>query len=234
MKGDIIIVEEHHREVARKIIRKSLAYIVAHPTRYLITVAGESGSGKSETAQAIADELYSHGLKSIVLGQDDYFYLPPKLNDAKRRENTDWLGPHVEVNISDLQGNIDQALCGATKLVKPLIDYHKLDVRNEEIDISEVKVIIAEGTYTSLLKNIDTKIFIARNRLDTLEHRQKRNRGNEVNDPLIEKILKTEHKIIAGHKFLADFVITKEYNLEDLNRSSNAANRAKGPFSGGY
>jgi len=60
---------------------------------------------------------------------------------------------------------------------------------------------------------VDAKIFIARNRLDTLEHRKKRNRGNEVKDPFTEQILVTEHKIIAGHKQLADFVITKDYDL---------------------
>ena len=220
MKDDIIVIEEHHREVARKIVQKSITRIMSHPTKYLMTVAGESGSGKSETARAIADELKAKGLKSIVLGQDDYFYLPPKLNDTKRRKNPDWMGPHVEVNIAALQENINQALNGTTKLVKPIIDYHNSDVGNEEIDIAGTKVIIAEGTYTSLLKNINTKIFIARNRIDTLSHRKKRNRGTEAQDPFIEEILKTEHKIIAGHMFLADFVITKEYNLEPRNNYS--------------
>ena len=56
-------------------------------------------------------------------------------------------------------------------------------------------------------------MFIARNRLDTLEHRQKRNRGNEVGDPFIENVLKLEHKIIAGHQQLADFVITRDYDV---------------------
>lgn len=213
MKGDIIIVEEHHRKVAKSIVSEILPIIMKHPTRYSITVAGESGSGKSETAQAIADELKTHALNSIVLGQDDYFHLPPQLNDARRRENSDWLGPHVEVDLSALQKNIDDALLGAMNLEKPIIHYHESEIRNEQIDIRDTKVIIAEGTYTSLLKNIHTKVFIARNRIDTLAHRKKRNRGNEAHDPFIEDILKTEHKIIAGHIYLSDFIITKEYNL---------------------
>ena len=72
---------------------------------------------------------------------------------------------------------------------------------------------IAEGAYTTLLKHVDTRVFIARNRLDTLAHRKKRNRGNDISDPFIEEVLKTEHKIIAGHQQLADFVITKEYDV---------------------
>jgi uridine kinase len=34
-----------------------------------------------------------------------------------------------------------------------------------------------------------------------------------VNDPFVEGILETEHKIIAGHKFLADIIITKDYDV---------------------
>ncbi|MGD9223099.1 MAG: zeta toxin family protein [Desulfobacteraceae bacterium] len=214
MKGDIIIIEEHHRKAGKLIASEISPIIMKRSGRYSITVAGESGSGKSETAQAIADELQTYELNSIVLGQDDYFYLPPRSNDAKRREDVDWLGPHVEVNFPALQQNIDGALLGSSKIEKPIIDYNDSVIGNEEIDISDIKVIIAEGTYTSLLKNIDTKVFIARNRIDTLEHRKKRNRGNEVHDPFIEDILKTEHKIIAGHIFLSDFIITKEYEVK--------------------
>jgi len=56
-------------------------------------------------------------------------------------------------------------------------------------------------------------VFISRNWMKTLEDRRKRNRGNEVNDPFTEQILATEHKIIAGHKQLADFVISDEFEV---------------------
>jgi uridine kinase len=118
------------------------------------------------------------------------------------------------VNLPVLQKNIDDALLGSSEIDKPLIDYSAFAIGSEQVDLSDIKVIIAEGTYTSLLHNIDTKVFIARNRIDTLEHRQKRNRGNEVHDPFIENILKMEHKIIAGHIYLSDFVITKDYEVE--------------------
>ncbi len=139
--------------------------------------------------------------------------LPPKSNDVKRRENPEWLGPHVEVQLDILESNLKDAINGQPEITKPLIDYNANVIEEEKVNLESVKVVIAEGTYTSLLKNVDTKIFIARNRLDTLEHRKKRNRGDEVGDPFIENVLKTEHKIIAGHRQLADFVITKEYEV---------------------
>ncbi len=213
MKGDIIVLEEHHTQAASVIVPDLVEAINAKDGRYIITVAGESGSGKSETGKAIADELQTHGIASVLLGQDDYFELPPKSNDAKRREDDSWLGPHVEVRLDVLEQNLVDAINGAEQIVKPLIDYNANSVEDETIDLQGVEVVIAEGTYTTLLKNVDTKVFIARNRVDTLEHRQKRNRGTEVGDSFIENVLKLEHKIIAGHKQLADFVITRDYDV---------------------
>jgi uridine kinase len=213
VKGDIIVLEEHHKKAASLIVPHIIEKINNKPIRYTLTVSGESGSGKSETGQAIADELAKHGLKAVVLGQDDYFVLPPKSNDAKRREDPEWLGPHIEVKLDVLEQNLKDAIEGKDEITKPLVDYKQNRVEEETISLAGVKVVIAEGTYTALLKRVDTKVFIARNRLDTLEHRQKRNRGDEVDDPFIEQVLMTEHKIIAGHRQLADFVITKDYDV---------------------
>jgi uridine kinase len=213
MKGDVILVEEHHIRAARAIVPKILPKIRQTAERYTITVAGESGSGKSETGKAIADELEKEGIKTVLLGQDDYFVLPPKSNDARRREDPEWLGPHVEVRLDLLDGNLKDAIQGKNQIRKPLVDYNADSVEEEIVSLEGVEAVVAEGTYTSLLKNVDTKVFINRNRLDTLEHRQKRNRGGEAADPFVENILKMEHKIIAGHKQLADFVITRDYDV---------------------
>jgi uridine kinase len=110
-------------------------------------------------------------------------------------------------------------MVGKPSIIKPLIDYDANTVEDDTVDLEGIHVVIAEGTYTSLLKNADTRVFITRNRLDTLEHRRKRNRGNEVNDPFIEEILITEHKIIAGHRQLADFIIDKDYVVTTRNLS---------------
>ena len=213
MKGDVILLEEHHKRASRKIVYAILENIKRKEQRDIITVAGESGSGKSETSKAIHDELTKIQIKSILLGQDDYFVLPPRSNDTKRREDPEWLGPHVEVKLDLLEQNLKDAICGKKEIIKPLVNYDDNSIGSEVVSLEGVKVVIAEGTYTSLLKHVDTKVFIARSCLDTLDHRQKRNRGNETGDPFIEQVLTIEHKIIAGHKQLADFVITKGYNV---------------------
>jgi uridine kinase len=213
MKGDVLVIEEHHRRAAAEIVAALVDRICANGGRFVITVAGESGSGKSETAAALAEQLGSAGLRCAILGQDDYFLQPPRSNDQLRRTDPEWLGPHVEVRFDLLQANVDDALGGAGEIEKPLIDYHANEIGSEVVGLEGVKVVIVEGTYVSLLRHVDCRVFSARNRHDTLEHRQKRNRGGEAFDPFIEAVLETEHKIIAGHRFLADFVLTREFDV---------------------
>jgi len=213
MKGDIILLSEKHIHAAEIIVSQIAEKVKTKPSRFVITVAGESGSGKSETGLAIANELEKLEIKCVLLGQDDYFFLPPKSNTAKRREDPDWLGPHVEVNFGVFEQNLVDAISGSSEIIKPQVDYNANKIEKETISLEGIKVIIAEGTYTSLLKHVDIKVFIARNWLKTLEDRKKRNRGNEVNDPFTENILAIEHKIIAGHKQLADFVIDDDFDV---------------------
>jgi uridine kinase len=211
MKGDKVIVLDYHRRAGSEIVSHVIRDVRRKKTVYVITIAGESGSGKSETAQAVADDLAKLGIKSVLLGQDDYFVLPPKPNDLKRREDPEWLGPHIEVKLDVLEHNLASAIRGQREIVKPLVDYDSNTIGDETVNLDGIKVLIVEGTYTSLLKHVDTRVFICRDWLDTLEHRQKRKRGNEVGDPFIEQVLSIEHKIIAGHRQLADILITKDY-----------------------
>lgn len=213
MKGDRIVVEEHHLSAAARIAAILLGRVRNKTGRYAITVAGESGSGKSETARALADAFRGQGLGAVVLGQDDYFVLPPRSNDARRRADPEWLGPHVEVRLDLLDANLRDAVNGQPAIVKPLVDYDADRIDEETLGLEGTRVVIAEGTYTSLLRHVDTRIFIARTHLDTLEHRLKRNRGREAGDPFVERVLAAEHTIIAGHRSLADYVITRDYDV---------------------
>ena len=179
--------------------------------RYTITVAGESGSGKSETAQAIAEAFDAVGIASTIYQQDDYFVHPPRTNDATRRRDIAWVGTG-EVKLDLLDQHLAAALAGADQVEKPLVIYEEDRIDTETLDLSGAKVVIAEGTYTTLLDNVDTRVFIARNRLETMEHRQKR--GREDFDPFIEEVLTIEHEIISAHRERADIVITRDYDVE--------------------
>lgn len=211
MRGDIIIVEDHHRAAAAAIVGRIAPVVAAKPGRFTITVAGESGSGKSETAQAIADAFAERSVASAIYQQDDYFVHPPRTNDQTRRHDISWVGAG-EVHLDLLDSHLQAALDGDDEVEKPLVIYEEDRIDSEIMDLRDAKVVIAEGTYTSLLQNVDVRVFIARNRLDTMEHRMKR--GREDFDPFLEEVLTIEHDIISQHRDLADVVITRDYDVE--------------------
>ena len=211
MQGDIILVGEEHRAAADKIVDRLIDEVQGSDRRYTITVAGESGSGKSETGQALADAFEERGVAAAVLQQDDYYVLPPRFNDAARRANFKWVGI-TEVRIDLLDSHLQAAQDGADSITKPLVIYEDNRIDEEEISFDGVKVVIAEGVYTSLCDHVDRRVFITRNRLETMEHRMKR--GREDFDPFIEEVLTTEHEIISQHRPLADVIITRDYDVE--------------------
>ena len=208
MKGDILIIDDNHRKAGKQVADLILKEIKDSKNKYVITVAGESGAGKSETAFSIAEVLEKENLKCFIFGQDDYFVYPPKTNAAQREKDINWVGmPEVKLDLMD--PNLKDVLEGNTKLTKPLVDFDADKIGEETVDLKDYDVLIAEGTYTTSLKNADCRVFIDRNKMDTIESRKKRAR--EAQDEFLDKILTIEHEIISKHKALADIVISKEW-----------------------
>ncbi len=212
MRGDTIIVEEHHRRAAAEIVPALLPRIRESGGRYTISVAGESGSGKSEMATAIADALARKGIDSVIFQQDDYFVYPPKSNDRARRDDITWVGLQ-EVRLDLLDEHLHAFRDGAVSIDKPLVVYETDSVTAEDMPTAEARVAIAEGTYTSLLENVDTRVFIARDYQETRAHREKRKRDAAELDPFIDEVLKIEHAIISEHRARADIVINADYSV---------------------
>lgn len=210
MEGDVILVEEHHRRAASRIATGLRRDIRSAGRPYTITIAGESGSGKSESAQALREALQEDGMTCVILQQDDYFALPPKANDRHRHADLEWVGPQ-EVSLALLDSHLKLARAGARELVKPLVIYDADEIHTETVALAGVDVVIAEGTYTTLLEYVDSRVFIDRTREDTLETR--RRRGREEMDEFLEQVLQIEHTIISSHRSRADTIITRDYDV---------------------
>jgi uridine kinase len=173
-------------------------------------VAGESGAGKSEVAQALALQFEEVGYPSTVLQQDGYFVHPPRSNDRARREDIGWVGPG-EVRLDLMEEHLALFRAGA-RLTKPLVRYLEDRIDQVEVDLSPFQIAIVEGTYVTLLKNVDVRVFIARDYHASRAHREKRRRHASELDPFIDQVLAVEHGIIAPHRMLADIVIHEDYS----------------------
>ncbi len=215
MIGDKLIIEKHHTDRAAEIVAL-LAGRIGPDGRFTLTVAGESGAGKSELAYEIYRQLNERGVPAEVLQQDDYFVFPPKTNHEMRRRNLAQVGPY-EVKLDFLDSNLRSFKRGESPIYKPLVIYDEDRITTEELDVDGLAVLIAEGTYTSLLKFIEFRVFIDRDYRETLQARKRRARDKF--EPFVKDVLEREHQIISQHKELADVVVSSDFDSIELRSS---------------
>jgi len=207
MIGDKLIIEKHHTDRAAELC-DLLSDLVEPERRLALSVAGESGAGKSELAYEIYRQLNERGIPTEVLQQDDYFVFPPQTNHEMRRRNLEQVGPY-EVKLDFLDSNLRSFKRGESPIYKPLVVYDEDRITRQELDVADLAVLIAEGTYTSLLEFVDLRVFIDRDYRQTLEARKRRARDRW--EPFIQDVLEREHEVITQHKALVDLVIPPDF-----------------------
>jgi len=213
MIGDKLLITDYHEAAAKMIMEYLKVLEIEVP--FSVSISGESGSGKSEIAEVLKRILTSEGKRVLVLGQDDYFRLPPHSNHKQRKIDINWVGPR-EVQLRFMSEHV-RTLCSLEKkqAVKPLVYFSEDKIGTETIT-GPFDVVIAEGTYTSLLEDIHVKVFIDGDFRITKLHRLQRNRDQSLEQnhdadlKFLEKVLEIEHKMISKHKNLADIVIPTE------------------------
>lgn len=206
MRGDRLVIGDHHRAIAREVLDHVLR--ARHP-RMVVTVAGESGAGKSELGSELARLLDEAGVATALFQQDDYFVFPPRTNHEMRRNNLEQVGTY-EVKLDLLDANLRAFKRGWSPIYKPVVDYDADAIEHEELDVSGVEVAVVEGTYTTALRFADLRVFIDRTYEDTLAHR--RARGRDPLEPFVEEVLRREHQIIRRHRDLADLVVSRDFD----------------------
>lgn len=211
MKGDSIVVESHHQQAAQGVHDLIRARQDSPDGRLVVSVAGESGAGKSEIAQALAGLFEQDGKRAMILQQDDYFVHPPLSNDQVRRENIGWVGPS-EVRLDLMEKHLELFRQGGC-LTKPLVRYLENRIDEVRVDLAPFDVVIAEGTYVTLLKHVDVRVFITRDYHANRPHREKRRRHASELDPFIDQVLAVEHTLISPHRSLADLLIHDDYSV---------------------
>jgi uridine kinase len=212
MRGDKLIIREHHVKAAQSIAPLLIPEILQHKNVFIISIAGESGSGKSEIAAVLTRLLREdENINSIIIQQDDYFVYPPKTNAEMRRKDIRHVGL-AEVRLDLLDQNLSDIMKGCSEIKKPLVIFDEDKITEERLCLEGVHVVIVEGTYTTLLQNVHQHIFIDLTYMETQESR--RQRAREEQDQYLETILEIEHKIISSHRTQADILVTKNYEAK--------------------
>lgn len=210
MRGDKLVIQKYHEKAAQKIAELLLPLPGADADKFVISVAGESGVGKSEIAFVLNDSFNKSDVSSIVLQQDDYFVYPPKTNAGMRLKDIGHVGLS-EVRLELLDRHLGDFINGKSEISKPLVIFEEDRITQEILALGNIRVMIIEGTYTTVLKNVHRRVFIDRTYEDSKETRTRR--GRETQDDFLEKVLMIEHDIISSHKSEADIIVTRDYEV---------------------
>lgn len=206
--------ERTAREAARLTLARSLVaalrgrFALIPDSRTVVAIAGESGSGKSVTATALAQVLGTDGLPAVVLHQDDYFLRPPRANHEHRCAHLDSVGPH-EVNLTLLAAHVAAFRAGRDGVTGPRADHASDSFRTRRLDFASVAVLVVEGTYALQLADTDVRIFLDATHEDTADRRRRRNR--DIDAPIIDRILAIEHALIAPQARRAHLLIDRDF-----------------------
>jgi uridine kinase len=216
-EGEALVVEPRHLLFARTLLAAIGAATPLDPAaRTVIGIAGESGSGKSITATALAQVLGEAGHASVVLHQDDYFVRPPRANHEHRCVDLSSVGPQ-EVDLARLARHVAD-FHAARNAVGPWVDHRTDTFRARPLPLAAAVVLIVEGTYVLGLDDLDVRVFLEATHRDTAERRRRRNR--DVDAPIVDQVLAIEHGLIAPQSRLAHIVVDRDFAIRRVKRLS--------------
>jgi uridine kinase len=212
MLGDILLINDMHKDAARDIAAKVLVDREAKGERYryVVGISGESGSGKSELAHALGTFLKEKSIRVKVIHTDNYYKIQPLLREEWRRNKGfdkigineyDWV--KISKTLRDFK---EQQEC-----MIPCIDLIPEQVDKLITDFSKIDLLIVDGLYAIKADDIDMRVFI-----DLTYHETKINQIIRMKEALSDfrlNILEHEHQAVSSLKPMADLVVDKSYQV---------------------
>ncbi|HPE33611.1 MAG TPA: hypothetical protein PLI65_02330 [Bacteroidales bacterium] len=208
MLGDILLITEKHKQAAEIIA----AHIINNrKDRMIIAISGESGSGKSELAHAIAKILRKEGIFAKPLHTDNYYKTHPlERREWRLRHGIENVVGYDEYDWEKINQNLDDFRNGRRSEM-PCVDLVTEQVDRLITNFGEVDMLLVEGLYAIKSDNVDLRVFIELTYLETKEKHTKDARGKEIMDEARWATLGQEHKMVQALKPRADLLVTKEY-----------------------
>jgi len=208
MLGDVLLLEEKHKNAAKLIISEILKI---HKEKIIVCVSGESGSGKSELSHCIGKDLVKiHKIPTKILHSDNYYKIHPHIRNQWRMDNGIENVGLNEIDWQKLNNNISDFLNSKVSKM-PCIDLVPDEIDELVTDFAKYKILIVDGLYAINVHCSDINIYI-----DLTYHETKKAqsaRGKENSDELRWKILEQEHKTVLSLRPKTNIFINKDYSV---------------------
>ena len=208
MLGDVLLITEKHLVAADLIIEEVLA---KKKNKFIIGISGESGSGKSELAHAVAKGLRKHKIIAKPLHIDNYYRIHPLERTQWRTENgIENVVGYSEYDWDTIYRNISEFKQGISS-TGPCVDLVTEQIDQLTTDYSVVDMLIIDGLYAIKTEGVDLSVFI-----ELTYHETKKAqvvRGKEPQNEYRARVLEQEHKMVQALRPKANLLVNMEYKL---------------------
>lgn len=222
MLGDVLLINDMHKEAAQAIFDHIKSGCINKDERYrcIVGISGESGSGKSELSHALGKLLKDNHIRAKVIHTDNYYKIQPLLREEWRRnkgfdniglEEYDWI--KIRKTIRDFK---EEQEC-----MIPCIDLIPEQVDKLITDFSKVDLLIVEGLYAIKAPDVDVRVYI-----DLTYHETKINQIIRMKEALSDfrlGILEKEHQSVTSLKHKADLIVDKSYQVVTIEKHVNGS-----------
>lgn len=210
MLGDVLLIEDKHRKAARQIMGY-LESLAAEKT--ILSMSGGSGSGKSEIAHLVAQELKDLHTPAKVLHMDNYYRVPPQQRKSWRLEHgLERIGPDeydwelINRHMADFRGD-------AAHVTLPCIDLLTDQVDELTTSFEGLKYMVLEGLF-AIKAQADLRILIDLTHHETKSAQHKR--GKEKVNGYRWQVLEREHQEVQALRPLTDLLVTRDFNVKEI------------------
>ncbi|MBF0433242.1 MAG: uridine kinase [Fibrobacteria bacterium] len=201
MIGDVLILKPFHEQVAKKMYRQISK--LKRQKKIVVTIAGESGTGKSEIAHQLRILLKLKGEKAKIFHLDNYYNTSPdERTEVRKKKGMDFVGDH-EIVWEKVETHI-KAFRAGKKATIPFVDLYTNEKDFLITSFKNAHVLIIEGLYATKA-SADLRFLIDLTYHDTKDQRVARKK--EKQNYFRGKVLEKEHEAVQSHRPLVDYFI---------------------------
>ncbi len=136
--------------------------------------------------------------------------------DAGRAALADYLGTPNEIAFDELSAILTAFHDGARSLMLKRMGRTVDEVWYDEVDVSDVRVIVLEWTHgnNEHLRGVDLPILLNSTPEETLAHRRRRNRDGGVDSPFTTMVLGIEQEMLRAQAHRAAIIVAKSGEIQ--------------------
>lgn len=193
-------------------------------SKFVVSVYGGSGVGKSEIASLLSFYLNDAGIPSYIMSGDNYPHRIPKYNDAERERIhaeggvealTSYLGSELEINFKEVNEILRLFHSGEEVIYLRRMGRAETELWYEPVRLGGAEVLVLEWTHgnNDHLRGIDIPIFLSSTPAETLAHRIRRGRDGNPDSPFITMVLGIEQDLLTSQVQKAGIIVSKSGDI---------------------